>query len=281
MPVKIVTDSTCDLPAEIIDQYDISVIPVYVNLGENSFLDGVDLNREVFYSNLETSKTIPTTSSPSIDSFVKTFTKLASKGADSILSIHLSSSVSGVFNVAVMASRSIKHNLVRTFDAGQISLGTGFIVATAAKMAQAGKNLKEILEGIHDLANRTYTFAIIDNLNYLKHSGRISQFKTLVGSILRVKPVLRFYKGIPTVEIVRTNKVAIQHLINSVRSLGKLERVNVLHINAPQKAQLLLKTAREYIPELSSAKIIEVNPAIAAHLGPGAVGFAAIVASPQ
>ena len=281
MPVKIVTDSTCDLPAEIIAQYDISVIPVYVNLGENSFLDGVDLNREVFYSNLETSKTIPTTSSPSIESFVKTFTKLASKGADSILSIHLSSTVSGVFNVAVMASQSIKNILVRAYDAEQISFGAGFIVATAAKMAQAGKNLNEILAGIHDLANRTYTFAIVDNLNYLKHSGRISQFKTLVGSILQVKPILRFYRGIPTVEIVRTNKGAIQHLINSVRSLGKLERVNVLHINAPQKAQNLLNIAREYIPELSSAKILEVNPAIAAHLGPGAVGFAAIAASPQ
>ena len=279
MVVKVVTDSTCDLPADIINQYDISVVPIYVNLGEKSFQDGVDLDRNNFYSNLRTLKTFPSTSSPSVDSFVETFTKLTEKGADSILSIHISSTISGVFNIAVLASRSIKHNLVQTFDAGQISFGTGFIVATAAKMAQAGKSLNEILASIQDLANRSYTFAIVDNLNYLRHSGRISHLKSLVGSILQVKPVLRFYKGKPSVEIARTSKSAVQRLVNSVKSLGKLEKINVLHINAYEKAKQLLNNAVEFIPELTSANIIEVNPAIATHIGPGAVGLAAVVAS--
>ena len=279
MVVKVVTDSTCDLPVDIIKQYDISVVPIYVNLGEKSFQDGVDLDRNTFYSNLQTLKTYPSTSSPSVDSFVETFTKLTEKGADSILSIHISSTISGVFNIAVLASRSIKHTLVQTFDAGQISFGTGFIVATAAKMAQAGKSLNEILASIQDLANRSYTFAIVDNLNYLRHSGRISHLKSLVGSILQVKPVLRFYKGKPSVEIARTSKSAVQRLVNSVKSLGKLEKINVLHINAYEKAKQLLNNAVEFIPELSSANIIEVNPAIATHIGPGAVGLAAVVAS--
>lgn len=281
MTLRIVTDSTCDLPDEVIKEYDITVVPVYVNLGEESYLDGIDLDKNEFYSRIERSKIYPTTASPAIDHFSKTFSKLASKGADCILSIHLSSSIGGVFNVAQLASRSVKSVLVRAFDAGQISMGTGFIVAAAAKMAKAGKNLNEIISNIQDLANRTYTFAIVDNLNFLRHSGRISQFKTLLGSVLQIKPVLRFYKGIPSVEIVRTSKAAYVHLIRSIKSLGNLERLSVLHINAREKAEILLKEAEKQFTGQLSPTIIEVSPAIGTHIGPGAVGFAAIVASPE
>jgi DegV family protein with EDD domain len=281
MTVKIVTDSTCDLPKEVIDKYGITVIPIYVNFGENSFQDGVDLDRQKFYSKLDKTKTLPTTSTPPINQFINTYTSLAEKGTDEILSIHLASSIGGVYNMATLASNSIKQGFVKTFDAGQISFGTGIIVTAAAKLANAGKNLNEILLKIQDLANRTYTMAVVDNLNFLKHSGRVSQFKSLLGSILQVKPVLKFYKGIPTVEIVRTSKTAIQHLIRLLQSLGKLECVNILHIHAPYQAQSLLDATKDLVPELSRAKIIEVTPAIATHLGPGAVGFAAVVASPE
>jgi DegV family protein with EDD domain len=281
LAIKIVTDSTCDLPDEVIKEYDITVVPVYVNLGEESYQDGVDLNRNEFYSRIERHKIYPTTASPAIDHFSKAFSKLASKGADCILSIHLSSSIGGVFNVAQLASKNVKRILVHTFDTGQISIGTGFIVAAAAKMAKAGKNLNEIIASIQDLANRTYTFAMVDNLNFLKHSGRISQFKTLLGSILQVKPVLRFYRGIPSVEVVRTSKAAFDHLIRSIRSLGNLERLSVLHINAHERALILLREAEKQFAGQLSPRIIEVSPAIGTHIGPGAVGFAVIVASPE
>lgn len=281
MTVRIVTDSTCDLPDEVIKEYDITVVPVYVNLGEESYLDGIDLDKHEFYQRVERSKILPTTASPAIEHFSHAFSKLASKGADCILSIHLSSSIGGVFNVAQLASNKIKKVVVHTFDAGQISMGTGFIVAAAATMAKAGKNLNEIIVNIQDLANRTYTFAMVDNLNYLKHSGRISQFKTMLGSILQVKPVLRFYKGIPSVEIVRTSKAAFDHLIRSIKSLGNLERLSVLHINAHDKAEMLLKQVEKQFSGQLSPHIIEVSPAIGTHIGPGAVGFAAIVASPE
>jgi DegV family protein with EDD domain len=281
MPIRIVTDSTCDLPDEIIKQYEIVVVPVYVNLGEKSYQDGVDLNRQEFYSTLESSRIIPTTSSPSIDSFINVFTNLVNMGADAILSIHVSSKVSGVFDVASLATKSFKQGLVRSFDTGQISLGTGFIVAVAAKMAQTGKSLQEIISGIQDLVERTYTFAIVDNLKFLQHSGRISQFKTMLGSLLHLKPLLRFHKGIASVSISRTTNSAIKHLRSAITSLGQLEKINVLHINAPENANQLKEILTKDFPGLSGTIATDVDPAIGAHIGPGAVGIAAIFASPQ
>jgi DegV family protein with EDD domain len=281
MSVRIVTDSTCDLPVDVIEQYGITVVPIYVNLENKSYQDGVNLDREGFYQQLESSKTFPSTASPSTESFVTVFSDLAKKGADAILSIHLASTISGVYNVAMLASQSVKQGLVRTIDAGQISLGTGFIVAAAAKMAKAGKSLSEIIAAIQELANRTYTFAIVDNLKYLQHSGRVSQFKALLGSLLQVKPLLRFYQGIPTVKILRTSKSAVEQLLASVKSLGKLEALNVLHINALDKALALQETALNQFPELANSKIIDVSPAIGTHIGPGTVGFAAVAAAPE
>jgi len=281
MSVRIVTDSTCDLPVDVVEQYGITVVPIYVNLENKSYQDGVDLDREGFYQQLESSKTFPSTASPSTESFVTVFSDLAKKGADAILSIHLASTISGVYNVAMLASQSVKQGLVRTIDAGQISLGTGFIVAAAAKMAKAGKSLSEIIAAIQELANRTYTFAIVDNLKYLQHSGRVSQFKSLLGSLLQVKPLLRFYQGIPTVKILRTSKSAVEQLLASVKSLGKLEALNVLHINALDKALALQETALNQFPELANSKIIDVSPAIGTHIGPGTVGFAAVAAAPE
>lgn len=281
MPIRIVTDSTCDLPNEIIQKYDITVIPIYINLGDKSYQDGVDLPREEFYSILKSSKIIPSTSSPSIESFITAFESLAKKGADAILSIHLSSKIGGVFNVAAMAAKSLEQGFVHPFDAGQISLGTGFIVATAAKMAQAGKSLQEIISGIQDLVERTYTFAIVDNLKFLQHSGRISQFKTMLGSLLHIKPLLRFHNGIATVKILRTTSSAIQYLVNAIGSLGKIEKINILHINAPEKADRLKEILNHEFPGLIVSNAIEVNPAVGSHIGPGAVGIAAIFVSPQ
>jgi DegV family protein with EDD domain len=281
MSVRIVTDSTCDLPVDVIEQYGITVVPIYVNLENKSYQDGVNLDRQGFYQQLESSKTFPSTASPSTESFVTVFSDLAKKGADAILSIHLASTISGVYNVAMLASQSVKQGLVRTIDAGQISLGTGFIVAAAAKMAKAGKSLSEIIAAIQELANRTYTFAIVDNLKYLQHSGRVSQFKALLGSLLQVKPLLRFYQGTPTVKILRTSKSAVEQLLASVKSLGKLEALNVLHINALDKALALQETALNQFPELANSKIIDVSPAIGTHIGPGTVGFAAVAAAPE
>jgi len=125
MTVKIVTDSSCDLPQSVIDQYGISVIPLYINFADQSFLDGVDISRETFYKKFAESTTPPTTSAPAIGSFANVYKELLEKGATAILSIHISSVLSGTFNVASLAAEAMQNAIVKTFDAGQLSLGTG------------------------------------------------------------------------------------------------------------------------------------------------------------
>ena len=164
MTIKIVTDSTCDLPLEVVRKYDITVIPLYINFTDHSYQDGVDITRKEFYEKLPGYEHPPTTSVPSIETFLNTYKKLIEKGASAIISIHISPILSGVFNVASLAANTAGNAIVKTFDAGQLSLGTGLVVEAAAKLAQAGKSVEEILDKIKDIADRTYTFAALDTL---------------------------------------------------------------------------------------------------------------------
>jgi DegV family protein with EDD domain len=278
MKIKLVTDSTCDLPIEVVKKYEITVVPVYINFQDGSFLDGVDITRKEFYNKLPNYETPPTTSAPSVGTFVQTYKDLIEEGATTILSIHISSTLSGIFNVASLASESFQDTVVKTFDPGQLSLGTGLIVEAAAKMAQAGESLVDIIQKIRSLAERTYTFATLDTLKYLQRSGRISRFKSSLGSLLQVKPLLKMHIGHPSMEAIRTSKASLERLLESVRSLGSLEQLALVHTNAPERAEHLRELAPGEFPMLSKAYSTDVTPVIGSHIGPGAVGFAAIIA---
>ncbi len=281
MTLKIVTDSTCDLPKEVIEKYEITVIPAYINFSDGSFLDGVEISRKAFYEKLPFCETPPTTSAPAIGTFAKVYQELQEKGATSILSIHISSALSGIYNVAVLAAEAMDKIKVKTFDAGNLSLGTGLVVEVAAKMAQAGKNLEEILEKIKEVAQRTYTFAALDTLKFLQRSGRISKLKAGFGSLLQIKPILRMNHSKVAMESSRTSKGAMQHLVNSLRSLGPLEEIALVHTNAPERAELLRSEAKSIFAKVLQAYSTDVTPVIGAHIGPGAVGFVVITATQE
>ncbi len=279
MTIKIVTDSTCDLPKEVIEKYDITVIPAYINFTDGSFLDGVEISRKEFYEKLPRYDTPPTTSAPAIGTFARAYKKLMDEGATNIISIHISSTLSGIYNVAVLAAEAMEKMVVKTFDPGNLSLGTGLIVEAAAKMADAGKTLEEILEKLKDLAERTYTFAALDTLKFLKRSGRISRLKAGFGSLLQIKPVISMNAGKVVMEAARTSQGAIHHLLDRLKSLGPLETIALVHTNASEKAELLREQSLQLCEQITQAYSMEVTPVIGSHIGPGAYGFVAIKAS--
>jgi len=279
MTIKIVTDSTCDLPKESIERYDITVIPAYINFTDGSYLDGVDISRKEFYEKLPEYQTPPTTSAPAIGTFARAYKELKERGATQIISIHISSALSGIYNVAYLAAEAMENKFVTTFDPGNLSLGTGMIVETAAKMAQAGRNLEEILAGLKDMALRTYTFAALDTLKFLQRSGRISRLKAGFGGLLQMKPIIRMNAGKITMQAARTSKGAIQHLLETLKSFGQLEAVALVHTNAPERAELLREQARSIFERVKNAYSMDVTPVIGSHIGPGAVGFVVIKAS--
>ena len=275
MPIRIVTDSTCDLPAEVIAQYGIGVVPLYINIAGKSYLDGVDLSREKFYRDLPQHDPAPTTAAASPEKYRAVYDTLAQRGASEILSIHISVSLSAVVNTARLAAKETKSIPVTVFDSRQLSLGTGFLVETAARMAAAGSSMEEVLEVLNDQIKRTRVFAALDTLEYLKRSGRMNGTISAMGTLLQVKPILTMYDGKPDAERVRTRERARQRLLEMLKHAGELERVAIVHTHSPERVAELRERAAHLLPagEILSA---DITPVIGAHIGPGAVGFAIV-----
>lgn len=275
MSVGIVTDSTCDLPAEIIARYGISVVPLYINVGKQSYLDGVDITREEFYKRLPNFPVHPTTAVPSPQKFHAVYNALADEGASEILSIHISIALSATPDVALTAAREVKSVPVTVFDSRQLSLGTGFMVETAAKLAAAGHTVAQILEVLQAQIRRSHVFAALDTLEFLKRSGRMSAFMANFASLLQVKPILTMFDGKPGTERVRTRDRAMQRLVQMLEAVGKIERVALVHTNAKEYLPRLRDQAAHLLAGLDVI-VEDITPVIGAHIGPGAVGFAVV-----
>lgn len=195
MTIKIVTDSTCDLPDEIVKTLDISVVPLYINIGREGYLDGVDLSRQEFYEGLPNFPTHPTTAAPGTDKFRQVYERLVQEGATQIISIHISPSLSAVIDVARSAAQEVKDATVEVFDSRQLSLGTGFLVELAARAAKQGKAMGEIIHSLKDQISRSHVFASLETLEYLRRSGRMNGVVSGIGNLLQIKPILRMYDG--------------------------------------------------------------------------------------
>ena len=276
MTIKIVTDSTCDLPSDIAAQHGITVVPLYVNFGSESYLDGVDLSREAFYARLPDCDPPPTTAMPGPQMFLETYEKLAKEGATEILSIHISKSLSAVVDTAQLAAREASIP-VTVLDSGTLSLGIGFLVWAAAEAVAQGHSMEEIVALIKEQGQRTRVFAALDTLEFLRRGGRMNRVIAVLGSWLQMKPLLKMHDGNPTAEKIRTAKAATQRLVALLEEQVPLERVALVHTHALEKAQVLRQKAQHLLPagEILS---VDITPVFGTHLGPGAVGFVCISA---
>lgn len=275
MSVHIVTDSTCDLPAETIERYGISVVPLYINVGKQGFLDGIDITREDFYKKLPIFPEHPTTAAPSPQKFHAIYDALADEGAKHVLSIHISSALSAILDVARVAAQETISVPVHVFDSRQLSLGTGFLVETAAKMAALGHTLEEIIAALNEQIMRSHVFAALDTLEFLKRSGRMNGFIAQLGGLLQLKPILTMYDGKPGTERVRTRERAMQRLLEMLHQVGKFERLAIVHTNAPERVAELQARVASLLPA-AELMIADITPVIGAHIGPGAYGFAVV-----
>lgn len=277
MSIKIVTDSTCDLPASVIAEHGITVIPLYINFGAEGYLDGVELSRQEFYERLPDYDPPPTTAAPGTEIFRQTYDQLAAEGATQILSIHISPSLSATLNVAQLAAQETQAVPVTALDSGQLSLGLGFIVLTAAEAAAAGRPLNGIIDLLRAKISRTHVFAALETLEYLRRSGRMNRAVARLGNLLQIKPLLRMHDGNPTAERVRTNNGATKRLIHILSELAPLEQVALVHAQAPDRAEALRQQAKHLLPA-GEIPCVEITPVLGANLGPGTVGFACVSA---
>lgn len=275
MNVKIVTDSTCDLPARIISKLGISVLPLYIHVGNQEYLDGIDMSREEFYAKLPTFLHHPTTAVPSPLKFHTVYDALAEEGADEILSIHISNSLSAIADVAKTAAEETTSVPVTVLDSRQLSMGTGFLVQKAAELASMGQSVKEILAVLEKQIKRTHVWAALNTLEFLKRSGRMNGVISAFGEFMQIKPLLKMYDGVAGAERVRTRKNSIKRLVEMIRKYSPFEKIAFLHSEALEQVHALRDEVRELLPK-EEIMIEVINPVLGAHLGPGVVGFASV-----
>jgi DegV family protein with EDD domain len=275
MTIAIVTDSTCDLPCEMIKENNITVVPMYVNIGAKSFRDGVDITRDEFYTNLPNYLHHPQTSTPSPQTFINTYQDLVKKGATEILSIHLSRSLSAVMDSAVQAAGEFTAVPVHVLDSHQLSLGLGFQVLTAAKAAASGLSLSEIITKIEEQISRTFSFAALSTMEFLKRSGRMSHAVYLMGNLMAITPIMHMYDGKPTSDRVFTRRRAIHRMRTYLERMPSIKIAALMHTHAYQEAQQLWEDVKDLLPD-GPRMCVEINPVIGAHVGPGVIGFVCI-----
>jgi DegV family protein with EDD domain len=276
MSIRIVADSTCDLPDLVAKKHGVTVIPTYINIGNKSYLDGIDMTREQFYEGLPSFPSIARTSAPGPEAFIRTYEALAQDGASEIISIHPPADLSNLFNVAKLAADAVQKIKVTPLDLGQVTLGSGLLALMAARAAKAGESLDAIVKMLVDRAARTYTFAALETLEFLKRSGRIPSLVASIGSLLHIKPVVTLSKGIISIAKVRTTHSATEYLIRQVMDLGPLEELSIVHAHARTRAEGLLKLLEGALPKGKETLLVEATPILGVHVGLGAVGAAVV-----
>lgn len=274
--IKIVTDSTADLPIEYVKDNDIEVVPLYVNFPDATYKDGLDLKPKDFYTLLQNAKNyLPKTSTPTRQDFTDTYKRLIEEGRE-VISIHISSGLSSTFSIAQTAAKSISES-IHVFDSKSISLGIGLQVMETVEMVKQGLHLDEITNSLQSLRQRTEVLFSIDTLEYLQKGGRIGKVSSLLGSILNIKPVIRVEDGIYIpLDKVRNQKQAIKKMVDYMEQvLGDMppRYVAVAH-GAAEEAAFCLK---ELVENTLGKKIVclqETGPVIGVHTGPGTLGLA-------
>jgi DegV family protein with EDD domain len=277
MPTAIVTDSTADIPSEIVKELNIHIVPNILIIDGKEYADGVDISRREFYEQLPILQIPPTTATASSGTYKRLFEELFGQGYNQIISIHVSESFSGVFNAVSVAAESFGSR-IHVVDSQQVTLGLGFQVCEAAEAAQGDAPYEEILNRVKDIRSRVRVFAMLDTLEFLHRSGRVSWARARIGNLLRVKPFIEVKDGQANrLADVRTRRKGFERLLSLLKIQGPLEKLALLHSNAENEAKKLLEAYNTKIP--SSPMIINVTTTIGTHVGPNGLGFAAVVKS--
>ncbi|MCY3631359.1 MAG: DegV family protein [bacterium] len=279
MTVRIVTDSSCDLSAEDIQRYQITVVPLTIRFGDEEFTDGQGLSAEDFYAKMADSDELPSTAAPAPGAFEVAFRALAASGADAVVCINLSFALSATGESAQNAARALEGEVdVRVVDSGKVSVGLGLMVKAAAAAAEAGQSADEIEAQLADLKDRVFIYAALDTLENLKKGGRIGTAQALLGSALSIKPCLDLTSGV--VEEAgkqRTRGKARNWLAKQVAEAGELEQLALAHGAADDIEAFVASLGND--PAQNPLTVALIGPVVGTHAGPGVIA-AAMVPTP-
>jgi DegV family protein with EDD domain len=271
MPVKIVTDSVADIPAELANELGISIIPVLLRFGEEMYRDGIDITTDEFFEKLKHTSVMPTTTVPSLDLFARTYAGLAEE-TDEILVIMLSSQLSGIYNAAVQSAALVEgKSRIEVIDSGCAVMAQGLVVIKAARAAKAGASLDEVVEMVKNDMPRAEIRAAFDTLEYLQRGGRIGRAAALMGSMLKINPIIALKNGqVEPAGRARSRAKALDHLFDFAASYTSIEGMAVEGGDCPEDVENLVERLGKIYPKEHIYRS-RVTPVIGTHTGPGLI----------
>ena len=274
MAIKIVTDSGADLPDQLVKELGITVVPIYVRFGEEVYRDRVDIGEDEFYERLTHDPVLPSTTQPTPQDFANVYQKL-SQEADGIISIHLSTKLSGTCNSALMAKDMMETECpIEVVDSETLTMSLGLIATVAARAAKAGESLEAVVAAAKQAIPKVNLLALLDTLVYLQKGGRIGKVKALLGSVLSVKPMLAAKDGeLVPVGQVRTRTKGIDKLFDFAQSAADIQDLAVVYNTTPDEAQALAERIGSVF-DREKIVMARLGPGIGVHGGPGVMAVA-------
>ena len=266
--VKVVTDSTSDLPPEIAEELGITIVPAYVHFGSRSYRDGVDITPEQIYERMSTGSVHPTTSSPAPGDFTEVYNRLA-KETNEIVCLTVTSKQSAVYEAAMTGKQSFKgRSRVEVIDSQSVTMGLGLMAMLAAREARSGKTIDDVLEAVRSAIPRTHGMALLDTIKHALKGGRLGKGGGLLGSLVKVKPTLEIKEGwIRLCGVTRTRSVGMERLCQCVTKHLPIEDAAVVHSNALREAESLSERIRALSPQTRPV-IAKLGSALGVHGGP-------------
>lgn len=273
--IRIVTDSTADIPPELRERYGIITVPLTIQFGTDVYRDGIDLTPEEFFAKQEAGP-YPTTAQPPVGAFEEVYRQLQAEGATGVCAIIFSSKLSGTYNSAALAAESFAGTFpVEVIDTRSASMGVGYLALEAAQMAEAGASLAQIVSRVGDMIPLPEVLFVVETLKWLERGGRINKAKSLLGSVLSIKPLLRLHDGaLEPFQQPRTRSKAIDAMLEWIKSFPDPAAVTVFHdgtaARRPEAERIATRIA-EFIPR-ERITVTQYSTIYAVHIGPGGTG---------
>lgn len=276
--IKIVVDSTADVPPDLRDSYGIEIVPVLMQFGRETLRDGLDITRDEFYTRLVESEEMPKTAAPPVGMFEEAFRRLAADGSE-VLSISLAGDLSGTFGAARQAAQMVEGARIACVDSRSVTMPMTYMAVAAAQAAQAGRSLDEIVALVEAMRPRALIYVALDTLRYLEKGGRIGRMRALLGTMLSVKPILEVRDSqVHPVEQVRTWRRVPARMAELAQARGALEELSVLYTTSRESAEQLADLcATAGLLERDRIRVAQASAVLGAHVGPGALGLAGLL----
>lgn len=278
--IRIISDSVTDIPADLLEKWDIPVVPCYVNFEGNSYLDdGVELDRTEYFQRVLEMDEFPTTAAPGVG-LAEEIMREALEGYDHMVSINVASSLSATFNNVRLAAKNIDETRITVLDSESVSMGQGWQVLAAAETAAETGDVEAVKAAVESVRKRQTVYAAIDNIEYLRRSGRISSVIASLGTVLKIKPIVKVIEQgeVQAAHRVRTFKRAKDKLIDLLRTEGELDRLAIIHTQHEEGAYELQEMMGDLVPPRTI--IASVGPTLGTHIGVGSLGFVSVRKQP-